>query len=327
MMSVSEEETINCETGYSPTVSICIPAYNYARFLPDAIESVLAQTFRDFELVIVDNCSTDATAEVVKQYAARDHRIRYVCNEVNVGAQENLNRCIRNATGEFVKILCADDLLAPECIARMVAVFAEHPTVSLVASGRQLADASLRPIRKIAYSHRFRVLPSAQVINHCLFNGNYIGEPSAVLFRRQDALRGFDTTYAQLIDLEMWFHLLEQGDFACIPDALCIFRQHEAQETKGNRRAFAFLDEEERFYREFSAKPMVRATFLNRLLWRTRIAHYIWRDRRAGDNYRWAREKMRRYMTLHMFIILFPLISMVRKVVKGYDRLLAMLEG
>lgn len=326
-MAATEKNSFNREAGSSPTVSICIPAYNYARFLPDAIESVLAQTFHDFELVIVDNCSTDTTAEVVSRYAAGDHRIRYVCNEVNVGAQENLNRCLHNASGEFVKILCADDLLAPECIARMVAVFAEHPSVALVASGRQLVDSSLRPLRKISFSRRFRVIPSARVINLCLFNGNYIGEPSAVLFRRRDAQRGFNTTYAQLIDLEMWFHLLAQGDFATIPEALCIFRQHDAQETRGNRRAFAFLDEEERFYREFSARPMVRATSLNRLLWRTRIAHYIWRDRKACDNISRAREQMGRYLNLPQFLLLFPLITMRRKIIKGFDRLLALLEG
>ena len=327
MIAAGGEKALPGDGAAAPAVSICIPAYNYARFLPDAIESVLAQTFRDFELVIVDNCSTDTTAEVVARYAARDHRIRYVCNEVNVGAQENLNRCLRNASGEFVKVLCADDLLAPECIARMVAVFADHPKVSLVASSRQLVDATLRPIRKIAFSRRFRVLPAARVINLCLFNGNYIGEPSAVLFRRQDALRGFDTTYAQLIDLEMWFHLLERGDFATVPDTLCIFRQHEAQETRGNRRAFAFLEEEERFYREFSAKPVVRATLLNRLLWRTRLAHYVWRDRQACDNKCWVREQMERYLALPIFLVLFPLISVARKAAKGYDWLLAILEG
>src|SRR6185369_17120096 len=156
----------------------------------------------------------------------RDSRIRYFCNETNVGPRENLNRCLQHATGDYVKILCADDLLEPECLAKMVQVMEANPQVSLAACGRILVDSTLNFIKQESYSTTFQILHGAEAITRCLFYGNYIGEPAAVLFRRNDALRGFNTSYAQLIDLEMWFYLMEKGDFAAIPEGLCRLRQH-----------------------------------------------------------------------------------------------------
>ena len=114
-----------------PRVSVGMPVYNGERYLRAALDSVLAQTFRDFELIISDNASTDATEEICREYAARDPRIRYSRNDENIGPARNGNRTIQLATGEYFKSAHHDDLCAPEFLARCIEVLEQHPTVVL----------------------------------------------------------------------------------------------------------------------------------------------------------------------------------------------------
>src|SRR5262245_47649967 len=90
-----------------PRISVCIPTYNTARYLPEAIESVLAQTYDDFELVICDNASTDATPQLCRRYD--DPRVRYVRFDELVNQGNNWNRCLRLARGDYIALLHADD--------------------------------------------------------------------------------------------------------------------------------------------------------------------------------------------------------------------------
>ena len=220
-------------------VSVCVPCYNHAHFLTQAIESVLAQTFGDFELVVVDNCSTDHTRELVADYAERDQRIRYLCNESNVGARENLNRCLQAAQGEYVKILCADDLLAPDSLRVAVSLLEANPEVVLVTHGRQYTNEKLLPQKVEAYACRSLQCPGTEAIRRCLLEGNLIGEPAAVLFRRSVAGRGFDVAYGQLIDLEFWCYLLEQPPTATTPRPLASRSAPRRSAAAGSRGAGA----------------------------------------------------------------------------------------
>src|SRR5438270_1690210 len=97
-------------------VAIGMPVWNGEAFLSEAIESILAQTYGDFELVISDNASTDATAEICRSYAQRDARIRYIRQEKNIGANSNYNGVFRRSSGEYFKWAAHDDVLAPEFI-------------------------------------------------------------------------------------------------------------------------------------------------------------------------------------------------------------------
>jgi len=112
-------------------VSVCIPTYNYGRFLGQAIESVLAQTWGDFELVVCDNASTDDTQAVIGSF--RDERIRSHRNDTNIGLFGNFSRCLELAQGELVKFVCSDDWLAPTYLERTVPVMRDHPGVADVA--------------------------------------------------------------------------------------------------------------------------------------------------------------------------------------------------
>src|SRR4051812_21562594 len=104
------------ESDMNPVISICVPAYNAAGYLRQCLDSALAQTFKDWELVLVDNASTDQTVAIATEYARRDDRFRVHQNAQNIGAHANFNRCIDLAQGEWLKFLCADDWLEPECV-------------------------------------------------------------------------------------------------------------------------------------------------------------------------------------------------------------------
>ena len=220
----------------SPKISVLIPTYNYARYLPEAIESVLTQDFEDFELLISEDCSTDGSAEVIACYAAKDKRVRFQVHPARLGMVQNWNWCLSEARGEYIKFVFGDDKLASQqTLTKLLGLIESNPSIALAASARYLIggdsevlaiwDEFGKPGRHIG----------TEVICQCLDEDcNLVGEPSAVLFRKRDAARGFNPRYRQLVDLELWFHLLEQGDFVYTAEPLCCFRKHPQQQTQVN---------------------------------------------------------------------------------------------
>ena len=222
-----------------PKVSVLIPTYNYARYLPEAIDSVLAQEFTDFELIISDDCSKDESADLLRRHAARDPRIRLHLQPANLGLVPNWNWCLQQARGDYVKYVFGDDALpSRQALGSLAALLDAASSAVLAASARLILDPDSRPAgvwdeMRTAGLHR-----GADVIARCLREDrNLIGEPSAVMFRREAAARGFDPQWRQLVDLEMWLHLLSSGDLAHVPEPLCAFRLHAAQQSTVNRHA------------------------------------------------------------------------------------------
>jgi hypothetical protein len=121
------------------------------------------------------------------------------------------------------------------------------------------------------------------MIANCFFFGNRIGEPTAVMFRRADSLRGFNHNYPQLVDMEMWFHLLHRGDFFAIPQALCTIRSHSGQATWDNDRNGRIVGDRKRLFREFAASVGRSARLSQKLLWDFRMAYAVMRSVSAGD--------------------------------------------
>lgn len=117
-----------------PRVSIGLPVYNGEKYVREAIESVLAQTFKDFELIISDNASTDQTEKICQEYAAKDPRVHYYRNAKNLGAAKNFNRVFELSSGEYFKWLAADDCLKPRFISDCIKVLEANPDVVLVCS-------------------------------------------------------------------------------------------------------------------------------------------------------------------------------------------------
>jgi glycosyltransferase involved in cell wall biosynthesis len=265
-----------------PTVSILIPTYNYARYLPDAIESVLGQDFSDLEVVIVDDCSRDDSAEVIQRYAGLDPRIRFHLNRRNLGLVANWNFCLAQARGRYIKFLFGDDLFgSPRTVSTLVALMESQPSVVLATSARRVIDADARPVALWDHLGRAGVYPGRAIITRCLAeNRNLIGEPSAVLFRREDAARGFNPRYRQWVDLEMWLHLLERGDLGYSPEPLCCFRQHEQQQTVVNRGLRVGEREALVLLREYYYRP-----WIDRRLFRERMFRELYYYRRQHPSY------------------------------------------
>src|SRR3954453_10689919 len=112
-----------------PRVTIGVPVYNGERYLARTLEALLAQTFRDFELIITDNASTDRTVQIAQDFARRDARIRYFRADCNRGVVQNFNWCIELARGEYFHWHAADDLCEPTLIEKCVAVLDADPSV------------------------------------------------------------------------------------------------------------------------------------------------------------------------------------------------------
>ena len=199
-----------------PTVSVCIPTYKGGQFIAATIDSVLAQTWTDFELIIVDDNSPDATEALIRGYL--DARIRYVRNPRNLGPEGNWNRCLELARGRYFKLLPHDDLLAPHCLAEQVAALEADATeaIALVFGFRRIIGPDGRVL-----ATRGRILPRpgpisgpALIRRTVRSGGNLIGEPGNGLFRRALLAKvgRYDASFPYVVDLDWWFRLLLHGD-------------------------------------------------------------------------------------------------------------------
>lgn len=134
-----------------PLVSIGLPIYNGERFLRAAIESILGQTFTDFELILCDNASTDSTQAICEVMAAADSRVRYHRNRENLGASRNFNLTVELAQGELFRWAADDDVLDPSYLEKCVAVLRDDPTVVAVHSDVQIIDEQGEPLTELRY--------------------------------------------------------------------------------------------------------------------------------------------------------------------------------
>lgn len=211
-----------------PSVSVCIPVYKGEKFLAETIRSVLDQTYRDYELVVLDNASPDESGNIARSFAERDARVRVERNPVTLSQPDNWNRVVELSRAPLVKVVCADDLLHPRCLEYQVAPMEADPGLALVASRRHMIDEQSRvivPRRGLAGLTGVRT--GVEVARRVVRNGsNPIGESNNVLFRREDFFtvggwRG-DRTY--VMDLDLWLRLLQLGDFLGLPETLAAFR-------------------------------------------------------------------------------------------------------
>ena len=262
-----------------PKLSVCMPVYNNERFLAEAIESIITQTYRDFECIIIDDRSTDRSREIIGKYAAKDNRIIFSVNEKNLGLPGNWNACLRAARGEYIKFLFGDDVLAvPHSLERYVTALDSGSGIALAASSRYLIDERSRVINISSDLLGTGTSEGARVIiDNLIDQQNIIGEPSSVIFRKKQASRGFHEKYRQIVDLEMWFHLLEQGEFLYIDEPLCSFRIHPGQATQRNFEQGLYFDDTSQLLQDYAEKPYVRLSRFLRTYMYFAPAYGIWK--------------------------------------------------
>lgn len=204
---------------------MCVPVYNGGAFIEETLRSILAQTYRDFELLVTDNRSTDGTVGIVRGFT--DPRIRLIINDTNLGAIGNFNAALAEARGERVKIVCADDLLDPTCLERQMAALDAEPGAVLACCARRIIDHRGKGWMVRCFPGRTGRVPGREASARAIRTGtNPFGEPMAVLMDRVAVLRagGFDTNWKFCVDLDLWCRLLAAGDAVIQGEALCSFR-------------------------------------------------------------------------------------------------------
>lgn len=231
-----------------PLVSVCLPVYNGQEYLAEAIESALAQTYANFELLIGDDCSTDDSAQIIERYAAIDSRIKHWRNLSRLGLFANYNECMRRSIGAYIKPFAQDDLIEPTFLELAVSTMQREPELSLFVCRRghinehgvSCSDAST----EAAYASNVpmdALVPGKEAIAQCLMPVvNKIGEPSTVMFRREHVDYGFDERFYHIGDLDYWVRLLARGDYFISSQQLCQFRVHGSSTTTGNMKSLLF---------------------------------------------------------------------------------------
>ena len=220
-----------------PLVTVLTPVYNGERYLTECIDSVLAQTYQNWEYCIVNNCSTDRTLEIAQKYADRDTRIRIHNNVEFVGCDQNGNIAFRHISvnSRYSKVVHADDWLFPECIMKMVELAEAHPTVAIVgAYGLRNEHLSWDGL-----PYPSTVIPGREICRNTFLGGPYVfGSPTSMLIR-SDEVRKRPTFYNEAnphCDIETCFDILRDRDFGFVHQVLTFTREHaQAESTFSNR--------------------------------------------------------------------------------------------
>jgi glycosyltransferase involved in cell wall biosynthesis len=225
-----------------PLVSICLPVFNGGRYLAQAIDAALAQTYKEFELIIRDDNSTDGSQRICQKYKQLDPRVRYRENVQRLGLFQNYNECIKAAKGSFIKLYAQDDLLEPDAIQKMMDVLNAHDEVALVTCSKRWIDAENNELERFSRFKQDENLPASLVImaNLVCLN-NWIGEPSTAMFRARHAGSGFDTDFYHWGDIDYWFRILQNGNLYVLKDVLCSFRRHAESTTSSNLEGLYFI--------------------------------------------------------------------------------------
>lgn len=195
-----------------PTVTVVIPCYNYGRYLPAALVSVLEQPDVDVDVIVIDDASPDGSADVVRQAAAADHRVRAILHRANCGHIATYNEGLAQATGDYVVLLSADDVLAPGALSRATALLEAHPFVGMVYG--HPASFAHEPPRVSQRVRSWTVWPGEDWIRQVSRTGrNCILSPEVVMRTSVlDAVGGFDHELPHAADLALWLRAAAISD-------------------------------------------------------------------------------------------------------------------
>ncbi len=204
-----------------PQIAVIMSVYNGQQFIAPAVESVLAQTFSDFEFVVVDDGSSDATLETLRRYARQDDRIR-LCECPHAGLTPALNHGLSLSRAPLIARMDADDISLPDRLAVQYRYMQTHERCVLLGGAYELIDVRGRLLIKLCPP-----VDDASLQRHCL-EGRCPIIHSAAMYRRDAAMRigGYDPRYAVAQDLDLWLRLGEVGELASLPDVLVKYRMH-----------------------------------------------------------------------------------------------------
>jgi glycosyltransferase involved in cell wall biosynthesis len=218
--------------GTMTKVSICIPTYNSARYLGAAIDSALAQSYRDFELVICDNASTDGTQELCSAYA--DKRVKYLRFETLVGQAANWNRCLDQASCDFIVLLHADDMLLPDYLDRATSMMNGHPEAGMLhcAVRHITTDGAVLSLQQLYAEDRLST--GDETFKKLLLEGCIVN-PAGAMVRREvyDKVGRFTEKIVWGVDWHMWLRIAISFPVAYLAEPLALYREHSQSGTTG----------------------------------------------------------------------------------------------
>jgi glycosyltransferase involved in cell wall biosynthesis len=200
-----------------PLFSILLANYNNASFLTDCLESVYKQTYTNWELIFIDDCSNDNSLQIVNSYAERDNKIKIFSNETNKGCGFTKARCIQLASGEICGFLDSDDALMPNALETMINKHLEFPDTALVYSRRFHCDKKLK-FKDVSDDDTGKFISqlNTPLINHfATFKKNVY-----------DKTDGIDTCMKRAVDQDLYLKLEEKGNIIFVPDALYLYRHN-----------------------------------------------------------------------------------------------------
>jgi len=213
-----------------PTVSILMSVYNGGAYLESCLQSLLDQTFGDFELIVIDDGSKDGSPDLLRTYAARDPRIRLTIRE-NKGLTRTLNEAYRQARGKYLARMDCDDIAMPARLSAQVAFLDAHPEVACCGGYFQLIDGESRLLTTLKPP-----TDDAAIQAQCLAGHNPICHPSAMIRKSSmDAVKGYDERFKTTQDLDLWLRLGEVGKLANVPEVVLQFRLHESSVSETKR--------------------------------------------------------------------------------------------
>lgn len=215
------------------TVSIIIPAYNAATYLEETIRGVVGQTFQNWELLVVNNASTDSTGDILRRLTAElsDPRIRILTNPCTLSMAENWNIGLQHAKGEFIKLICADDIPVKDCLERQVRALRDHPEAILASGARLIINSQGKKLFRRDGIQKKGIHFGVGMIRRSILAGtNIIGDPVCVMWRRNgtEKMGFFDSSILYCTDLEYWLRLLSIGDLYYDTEPVAFYRIHRS---------------------------------------------------------------------------------------------------
>lgn len=221
-----------------PIVSVLMTAYNREKYIAEAIESVLASSYQDFELIIVDDCSNDKTVAIAKSYEAKDSRIKVYINESNLGDYPNRNKAASYAQGKYLKYLDSDDTMRNDCLIIMVSEMENHPLCAFGVSSRSESNTIVHETKDSFRIHFFKrgildISPSGSIIRRDIFNNE----------------KGF-WELRSVSDFEFWLRLALKYPMLELEKDLVFWREHNQQEISFNSHILLTLEHNIRIVKE-----------------------------------------------------------------------------
>lgn len=208
----------------NPLVSICIPAYKCEKTIEKAVNSALSQTYKNIEIIIIDDNSPDNTFKILE--SIKDDRVHLYKNEHNLGMCDNWNKCVSYANGEYIHFLHCDDILLPDSVNEKIDAVNKHKDVALVFSATEIINKSDNVLMVRRYKNKDTIVNGLKICYESLHKRNLFGEPSNVLFKKEifEKVGGFCHELKYVIDWDLWIRIAAFGNVCYINKVLSKYR-------------------------------------------------------------------------------------------------------